>query len=103
MCGRRNPSTASGVTLAILAEIVRALQQSGEVIDAVPAETLGWLLDFLLYVAVPRWLVQHESDLTAEFLQAFDMFMHGVAIDQTLRASGNKPRAVSRKSPRKNQ
>ena len=99
---KTDASTASSVTWAILAEMFRAAQQWGEVSDAVPAETLGWSLEFLLYGAVTRWLGQPESDLAEEFLLAFDMLMHGVAINQTPRASGNKPRAISRKSPRKN-
>jgi AcrR family transcriptional regulator len=94
-------STAGSVTWAILTEMFRAAQQSGEVSDAFPAEKLGWSLEFLLYGAVTRWLGQSDADLTKEFLLVFDMLMNGVAADKAPRKSGDRPRTVSQKSPRK--
>ena len=96
-------STASSITWAILTEMFRAAQQSGEVSDVVAAEKLGWSLEFLLYGAVTRWLGQPDADLRKEFLLVFDMLMNGVAVDRMPRKSGDRPRTVSRKSPRKDQ
>lgn len=78
-------STASSVTLSILTEMFSAAQKAGEVTDAVPAQKLGWALEFLLYGAVTRWLPQPDADLAKEFLLVFDMLMHGVALDITQR------------------
>lgn len=70
--------TASSVTWRILAGMFRAAQQHGEISNAVPAERLGWYLEFLLYGAITRWLAQPDIDLADEFRLVFGLLMTGV-------------------------
>jgi len=66
-------------TWDIMTAMFRQAQQSGEVSRSIPAETLGWSLQFLLFGALTRWLRQPEIDLAVAFVQAFDLLLHGVS------------------------
>lgn len=76
----------SRMTLDIMAAMFRDAQQRGEVDEAIPAESLAWSLQFLLYGAVTRWLVQPEMDLPEAFVQAFDLLMEGAAVRRPRRS-----------------
>jgi len=66
-------------TWDIMTAMFEQAQQAGEVTRSIPAQTLGWSLQFLLFGALTRWLRQPEEDLAKAFVQAFDLLMHGAS------------------------
>ena len=76
----------STATLHALAAMFRAAQQDGEVVKRIPAETLAWSLQSLLYGAVQHWLFHPETDLAESFQQAFALLMNGAAVDKAAHA-----------------
>lgn len=84
----------STTTLNALAAMFRAAQQSGEVARSIPAESLAWSLQYLLYGAVTHWLFHPETDLAEAFLQAFALLMNGAAPDKPANARKATPRGT---------
>jgi AcrR family transcriptional regulator len=66
-------------SMMILAGLVQAGQQSGEVSRSLSAERIALNLQFLLFAAMTAWLADPGQSLTTLFLSAFDVLMHGVA------------------------
>ena len=63
----------------ILAAMLAAAQQSGEITSTPDAGQLAMNLEYLLFAAITAWLAEPEPSLTQRFLGAFDLLMHGVA------------------------
>ncbi|BFI94756.1 MAG: TetR/AcrR family transcriptional regulator [Rhodanobacter sp.] len=85
----------STATLNALAALFRAGQQGGEVVKRIPAETLAWSLQSLLYGAVQHWLFHPETDLAESFQRAFSLLMNGAAADK---ATGQPKSVAMRKT-----
>lgn len=77
----------------ILTWMFRAAQASGEVSTAQSAEQIAWSFQYLLFAATSAWLLDPASDLTARFLAAFDLAMHGVAMPTQKSPHKKSPKA----------
>lgn len=83
----------------ILTLMFQAAQQSGEVDTRQTAAQLAWSFEYLLFGAVAAWLAETstnpgtdpDTDLTARFLAAFDLLMHGVAVTPERKLSDHGP------------
>lgn len=75
-------------TRGILAAMFAAAQQSGEINPRLDVAMLAASVEYLLFGAVAGWLEDPSIDLTARFLAAFDLALHGMAARPTSKASG---------------
>lgn len=75
-------------TRGILAALFAAAQQSGEINPRLDVAMLAASVEYLLFGAVAGWLEDPSIDLTARFLAAFDLALHGMAARPTSKASG---------------
>lgn len=63
----------------ILTLMFQAAQDAGEVDKRLSAAEIACSFEYLLFGAMVTWLANPDSDLSARFLSAFDLAMHGVA------------------------
>lgn len=75
-------------TRGILAAMLVAAQQSGEIDPRLDVAMLAASVEYLLFGAVAGWLEDPSIDLTTRFLAAFDLALHGMAARPTSKASG---------------
>ena len=95
--GEGGPTVAAPTdngTRRILALMFVAAQQSGEIDAHLDASMLATSMEYLLFGAVAGWLEDPSIDLTARFLAAFDLAMHGMATrPEPARSKASKKRA----------
>ncbi|MEO7064305.1 MAG: helix-turn-helix domain-containing protein [Dokdonella sp.] len=79
--------TSDSGSRQILTQMFEAAQRSGEVDTRQTAAHIAWSFEYLLFGAVAAWLVDPSTDLTKRFLAAFDLAMHGMAINPRVKRS----------------